>query len=195
MMPVEAPAPRAPAGWLTTVSTGRVARTQEPTQLKSSQLNSCPPCLRTMYRQSAVRKLPRRDLHETESPPWCGARAAVASLPDCGHGPGRSRSGLAPFFFFSRVRRGPTRGLKAKTDRVSTRSSARRPHSVRTPTTIRSSHRWLTAVPQAVQRTATPSTCLSVAWETITCQRSMISWYDGGIMGFPHGSMKIIRRV
>ena len=43
MMPVEAPAPRAPAGWLTTVSTGRVARTQEPTQLKSSQLNSCPP--------------------------------------------------------------------------------------------------------------------------------------------------------
>ena len=120
-----------------------------PTQVESTEL--LPPCLRTMYRQSAVRELPRRDLHETESPPWCGARAAVASLPDCGHGPGRSRSGLAPFFFFSRVRRGPTRGLEAKTDRVSTRSSARRPHSVRTPTTIRSSHRgWLTAVPQAV---------------------------------------------
>ena len=72
-----------------------------PTQVESTEL--LPPCLRTMYRQSAVRELPRRDLHETESPPWCGARAAVASLPDCGHGPGRSRSGLAPPFSFSRA--------------------------------------------------------------------------------------------
>ena len=119
--------------------TGRVARTQEPTQLKSSQLNSCPPvCVQCTdsrrCESSLAATYTRRKVLRGAAP----AQQWPACLTDCGHGPGRSRSGLAPFFFFSRVRRGPTRGLKAKTDRVSTRSSARRPHSVRTPTTIHS---------------------------------------------------------